>query len=740
MAAADPGRRRAVGGEALLTAVLGVALAAAYAPLLRVIAPGMWAVAAVALTAALLLGGFALRRLGAPGAAVSAVLLLAWALAVTAVALPDDALFGVVPTFDTAGQVVAAVQEAGHEILMGTAPLTATASVSLLVVAAAGILTIALDHVVVTTRMPVLAILALVAVWLVPAIAIAAPLDALSFAVLAAASLALVRAETATRERAATAERAPGVALTASAVAAGAIAVALVVTPSLPAPSFRAGSGIGGGPAIDATLDLGENLRRPTSIPVLTMTSTASPAPNLRVATYSELDGDVWQPDRLRSQPLIDGALDPVSVRPGVAVEEVTTDIEIVQLASAFLPVPFPAVEVTGLDGLWRSVAYNRTVLTAQSSVQGQRYRAVSSTPKPTLEQMQDADAALQSTYVPLDRLPADAPAAIAELAALVTADADNDYDRLIALQSWFRGPDFAYSLDAPVEGDFDGSGADAVGRFLEVREGYCVHFASAFALMARSLGMPTRIVVGFLPGAFTLEGGQRVSEVTTDQFHAWPEVHFEGIGWVGFEPTKGLGTETRFLPEAQAAPETDGSSAAPTAAPTVTPVETQGPLGPEFDQDDSSSVDAAHLVDMRPYLTVMGVVAVVALLPLALRAVRLAALRRRARRGSVSAAWRIVRETAIDLGSAAPGAETPRAFGARIVAELGAPAADTGRLVDAVERASYAPPGGVDAAAVLADADRVRAGMLAAAEGRARVAALLLPRSLVIVPGADTR
>ena len=75
------------------------------------------------------------------------------------------------------------------------------------------------------------------------------------------------------------------------------------------------------------------------------------------------------------------------------------------------------------------------------------------------------------------------------------------------------------------------------------------MHFAGAFALMARTLGMPSRIVVGFLPGEFTGDtvDGQRVAEVTTGQLHAWPEVYFEGVGWVAFEPTKSLGTPTRF-------------------------------------------------------------------------------------------------------------------------------------------------------------------------------------------------
>ena len=139
------------------------------------------------------------------------------------------------------------------------------------------------------------------------------------------------------------------------------------------------------------------------------------------------------------------------------------------------------------------------------------------------------------------------------ELATQVTGESTNDYDALIALQTWFRSPEFSYSFDAPVEDGFDGSGAEIVAQFLELREGYCIHFASAFALMARTLGMPSRIVQGYLPGSATSDAVERetVYSVSSYQRHAWPEVLFEGIGWVSFEPTNSLGVATSYSPAA---------------------------------------------------------------------------------------------------------------------------------------------------------------------------------------------
>lgn len=70
----------------------------------------------------------------------------------------------------------------------------------------------------------------------------------------------------------------------------------------------------------------------------------------------------------------------------------------------------------------------------------------------------------------------------------------------------------------------------------LEGREGYCTHFATAFVLLARAQGMPARYVQGF---CVPMKGKDEVS-VYGDMAHAWPEVYFDGVGWIPFEPTPG--------------------------------------------------------------------------------------------------------------------------------------------------------------------------------------------------------
>ncbi|MCU1497110.1 MAG: hypothetical protein JWM47_1063, partial [Acidimicrobiales bacterium] len=137
--------------------------------------------------------------------------------------------------------------------------------------------------------------------------------------------------------------------------------------------------------------------------------------------------------------------------------------------------------------------------------------------------------------------LPEDFPDLAIDEARGATAHAEGRYDQAIALQNFFRTT-FEYSLDVPA-----GHGDSAIVDFLESRTGYCEQFAGTYAAMARSLGMPARVAVGFTPGDL-VEDRPDTYQVRGRHAHAWPEVYFTGIGWVPFEPTPGRG-----MPGAQA-------------------------------------------------------------------------------------------------------------------------------------------------------------------------------------------
>ena len=113
-----------------------------------------------------------------------------------------------------------------------------------------------------------------------------------------------------------------------------------------------------------------------------------------------------------------------------------------------------------------------------------------------------------------------------------VTAGAANNYERAVLLQNWFKSK-FRYSLEVQ-----PGHGNNAIEGFLRDRVGYCEQFAGTYAAMMRSLGIPARVAVGFTTGKATGTG----YSVTGRNAHAWPEVWFDGLGWVLFEPTPGRG------------------------------------------------------------------------------------------------------------------------------------------------------------------------------------------------------
>ncbi|MEZ3162084.1 DUF3488 and transglutaminase-like domain-containing protein [Microbacterium sp. BWT-B31] len=748
MSSADQPRGARRIANPTLTAGVLIAVLAALLPLMRVVRPSGWLLGAVVLAAAILAAGFFARRYRLAAIAVTLIEVAVWVVFVTLVFLRDTAILWVIPSIETiTRQVPALVAIASEEIALGAAPLEASMSLSLLIVGTTGLLTIVIDHVVLTARMPLLAAVGLIAVSLIPAIAVPSDMDVMAFVLLAVAILFLMRADTRARERPAEqdADRTAGVPATALGIGAIAVVVALVATPLLPEPVVRAGAGgLGGGAGVDATLQLGDDLRRPQETEVLQMRSSAPTPPYLRLTTLTEFDGAVWQPDRARSVPL-DGpeGLSTPSVSSAIELAEYATTVQVKNLASPWLPVAYPATGITGLEGEWAAVPYNRTVVARSALTQGQEYEVISQVPRPTLEQIRARQARASEQRDETTQLPDDLPASVAELAATVTEDAESDYDALVALQTWFRGPQFQYSLDAPVEDGFDGTGAEAIGRFLEVRSGYCIHYASAFALMARTLGMASRIVVGYLPGEATTDAVDRetVYSVSSAKLHAWPEVYFDGIGWVQFEPTNSLGTPTAFA----AAPSTPGVAdntpglpTAPSAAPTTAPgpgADTEGP-----NQTGTTDASTTATADPVPTISVVLGILLALLIPALLRDLRRRQLLASARTGDAAAAWTVVQDTAIDLGISVPAAETARSLGSRLVEHHGAPHAEMGLLISAIERASYAPGGkhGFWQGETIADAaTTVSRAMLADVEPARRLLAVVAPRSLVIRPGS---
>jgi transglutaminase-like putative cysteine protease len=119
----------------------------------------------------------------------------------------------------------------------------------------------------------------------------------------------------------------------------------------------------------------------------------------------------------------------------------------------------------------------------------------------------------------------------IPELARQITARVHTPFDKTIALENYLRSR-YTYTLNLTGK-----PGDDPLAHFLfETRAGHCEYFASAMAIMLRTLGIPTREVNGFLPGEYNDLGEDYI--VRASDAHSWVEVYFPGTGWLTFDPT----------------------------------------------------------------------------------------------------------------------------------------------------------------------------------------------------------
>jgi transglutaminase-like putative cysteine protease len=176
----------------------------------------------------------------------------------------------------------------------------------------------------------------------------------------------------------------------------------------------------------------------------------------------------------------------------------------------------------------------------------GEVYQVDAILNNPNVQQLREAGQAyplwVTDKYL---QLPSDFSPRIADLAAELTAEFDNPYDKTAAITRYLReNIEYVESLpQVPRNQDL------LDWMLFENRQAYCVYYASAEVLMLRSLGIPARMTVGFAEGERTTsESGDRYT-VRRKDAHAWPEVYFPGIGWVEFEPTGGQPALSRPFP-----------------------------------------------------------------------------------------------------------------------------------------------------------------------------------------------
>lgn len=678
----------------------------------------------------------------------------------------DEAYFGLVPSGASLDRLAELAGSGRSDIERYAAPIGVSPGIEFLTVAGVGVVALAVDLLAVTLRRAALAGLPLLVLQTVPTAVAPDGVSWVAFAIGGTGFLALLLAES--RERVSRwgrpmrymAERAnfrPDVetaplAQVGRRVGATALGLALVVPAVLPQVDATGlgfgsggfGPGGGDGPevkVVNPILDLGKNLRRDDDDLLLTYRGKRT---YIRMVVADEFTGRIWQPSELKVSRADNNVEDGLRTPPGLGGEVKRTtrnyEIRVGSLEQEWLPLPYPARRVD-IDGTWLYDADTFNVFGENASTLNQSYEVQALDVVPTAEQLRSAaDDGYPSNLRRYVELPPDLPAEVGETTQDVIGDRTNGYDQALAIQDWLRSDEFLYSTEvASTVGDSNGS--EAIARFLETRQGYCVHFASTMAVMARLLDIPARVAVGFTAGEPDGEGNQLL---TSQDLHAWPELYFDGVGWVAFEPTPARRTgEPPPWARDEAGPGTPGGAPTPSTGPTPGGASTPGPDSPRAREDipgflgdpQGGGIGAGPVrVPVIPFLIGVGV-----LLLLAVPAVTRLVVRRRRWAGAKSpvdrarAAWADLQDTLVDHGYGWHESDSPRRGIARLVADrsLGGEATEAGRrLASVTERTRYAPVPPDEVGDLRADVDAIRTDLGRSAGRWGRWRARLLPRS----------
>ena len=397
-------------------------------------------------------------------------------------------------------------------------------------------------------------------------------------------------------------------------------------------PDILVGQTPDGTTQLDLDLDLRDSLTVNSSTPVLVYTSSGDRPDALRTHTFTDFDGVSWsrQEDAGPSVAVGEDALWPQPEQISSFWGEGLTRISIQTLGFAGFNLPISVgPRSVRVDGDFSYVPGRDEVVTETTSLKDLTYTVdadlnyVMNADLASLGWASGQDSQLGPEFLAInDNIDADALRALAQQ---VTADSSSRLEQAAALQNYLRDPSL-FTYDTAVEP----SGSDSVAVFLEQRSGYCVQFATTMVMMARTLGIPARLAIGFLPG--TRDQGD-VWVVRGSHAHAWPELYFESVGWVRFEPTPAVQTGPPPVYDASAsepAPEPDQPSAPASLEPSAPPPGDDG-VDPEIPAPTPDSPAQEPRSNGVLIATLLGL-AVVAGLAIAALLVRRARARRRDR------------------------------------------------------------------------------------------------------------
>ncbi len=448
-----------------------------------------------------------------------------------------------------------------------------------------------------------------------------------------------------------------------------------------------------------------------------------------RLITLADFDGERFT---LPERPLAD-VVDPQV--PDDGVRRIRQKIQILALQGELVPAaadPVQASLTRGTNTYGLREQPDSSTLISQFDLQpGDVFDVVSIAPDLTPTVLRTAGVGNVPDPVYLE-LPDDLPDVLFEHTESVTAGAASPFDAALAIQSWFRDPaEFTYSLEVQ-----SGHGTNAIESFFRNRAGYCEQFSATFAAMARAAGIPSRVAVGYTPGLPDPdEPGWR--SVIGKNAHAWPELWFDGVGWVMFEPTPGRGSASaESYTDVPAAQDESGPDAAggevgggtgfvpPTAPPTVVentpggvPATTAPPRsdgadplpdgglnvpqnpGDQIEDFFADGGDVAEAASGFPWvqLVVAGLVIVALIGPWLARRIIRARRRAHGADDQITAAWVRARAAAAEAGVAGTPSMTTSEWTDATADVLPVAARPMRSLAEIVDQVTFSEPGTVD-------------------------------------------
>ncbi len=286
-------------------------------------------------------------------------------------------------------------------------------------------------------------------------------------------------------------------------------------------------------------------------------------SPRIRLAVLSDYDGVTWRVGATyRNAGRILPAAEPA---PDAATDEVRQEITVGDLTGRLLPaVPTPR-EVTGAR-----VAYDPatgTLIRPEGLAPGLRYEVSSVRERPDANLLPTANVPAGDEVARVLRVADGAPEPVRRLATQLAESNGAPYARADAIAA-FLAEHYRVTADAPSGHAYPNLAFFLFGpRNGGGQRGTSEQFAAAFAVLGRLAGLPTRVVVGFEPKG---DGPVRAADA-----YAWPEVLFDGVGWVPFDPMPRPDSEPRpveedFRPQPEDPPPSEVP--APTEEPSVTP------------------------------------------------------------------------------------------------------------------------------------------------------------------------